>query len=803
MRQRWRRGRGPCQGSALHAFTRALILACGVLGCSAVREARQDRRHGPERVQERQVLRLPAGAVDYDATVRPILEARCVVCHACYDAPCQLKLGSSAGIDRGANPDEVYDALRLRQADPTRLFEDAQTTAQWRARKFHPVLNEREQSPALNREGSVLYQLLALKRANPVVPGTLLPADIDLRLRHREKCPTVAEIPRHARKHPEWGMPYGLPGLSDREHELITRWLEEGAKHPPPPALPPAQIAQITAWEAFLNQDSPKVRLASRYIYEHLFLAHLHFAEAADAKDPPQFYKLIRSSTPPGQPPAIIATRRPYDDPGVERPYYRLVPEREAIVAKLHLPYRLDAARMVRWTELFHDADYAVTELPSYAPEVASNPFVAFRAIPVPSRYRFMIDESEFIMMGFIKGAVCRGPIALNVIDDHYHVFFLDPDAPTRLHDAEFLYKHADVLRMPAEASSNARPLATWVRQSRREKAYAAVKLQALRDDAAAGGEIDLKMLWDGDGHNPNASLTIFRHFDSATVVKGMVGTNPKTTWVLGYPLFERIHYLLVAGFDVYGNVGHQLATRTYMDFLRMESEFAFLALLPAQVRKTERQFWYRDTRERAYREIVDELSGLNVESQIRYTSDQPKAELYGLIAGRLAPTLSGRFGLDDLPLAPDAAAALRRLGTLAGVRLQWLPQAAFLYVPDAPAGAQVFSILRNDGHTNIASPFGEKDRRTPHEDTLTVVRGVLGSHPNAFYVVPQARIAAFVEQVAGLGGEADYAALQQEFGVRRTDPDFWSTSDRITEIYRAGWPSEAGLLDLNRYENR
>jgi hypothetical protein len=462
----------------------------------------------------------------------------------------------------------------------------------------------------------------------------------------------------------------------------------------------------------------------SRYIYEHLFLAHLHFAEAADAKDPPQFYKLIRSSTPPGQPPAIIATRRPYDDPGVERPYYRLVPEREAIVAKLHLPYRLDAARMVRWTELFHDADYAVTELPSYAPEVASNPFVAFRAIPVPSRYRFMIDESEFIMMGFIKGAVCRGPIALNVIDDHYHVFFLDPDAPTRLHDAEFLYKHADVLRMPAEASSNARPLATWVRQSRREKAYAAVKLQALRDDAAAGGEIDLKMLWDGDGHNPNASLTIFRHFDSATVVKGMVGTNPKTTWVLGYPLFERIHYLLVAGFDVYGNVGHQLATRTYMDFLRMESEFAFLALLPAQVRKTERQFWYRDTRERAYREIVDELSGLNVESQIRYTSDQPKAELYGLIAGRLAPTLSGRFGLDDLPLAPDAAGALRRLGTLAGVRLQWLPQAAFLYVPDAPAGPRC---SRSCATTGTRTSRRRSARRTDARRTRTRSRSCEG----------------------------------------------------------------------------
>lgn len=817
-----RRGRHPviarplprdsCQGCRLPARTRALpraALASALalagslaLACAALRETRLERDHGRERAQERQVVALPAGAVDYDAEVRPILAARCVVCHACYDAPCQLKLGSSAGIDRGGNTDEVYDALRLRQADPTRLFEDAATTTAWRSKNFHPVLNERRQSREQNREGSVLYQLLALKRANPLAPGTLLPADIDLRLRHDEQCPTLAELPRHTRKHPGWGMPYGLPALDEREHQLITRWLEEGARQRPPAPLPPADIAQIAAWEAFLNQDTLKARLAARYIYEHLFLAHVHFTDDTSA-GPPQFYKLIRSTTPPGQPPAIIATRRPYDDPGVERPYYRLVPEREAIVAKLHLPYRFDAARMQRWTELFHAADYSVAALPSYAPEVASNPFIAFRAIPVPNRHRFLIDEAEFTMMGFIKGAVCRGPIALNVIDDHFNVFFVDPDAPTRLHDAEFLFKHADVLRMPAEASSNARPLATWLRQSRREKAYAAIKQQALRDDAAAGGVVDIRRLWDGDGHNPNASLTVFRHFDSATVVKGMVGGDPRTTWVLDYPLFERIHYLLVAGYDVYGNVGHHLATRTYMDFLRMESEFMFLAFLPTEVRGPLRQFWYRDTRERAYRDIVDALSGPSVDSQIRFTTDKPEPELYRRIADHLAPTLTTRFRLTELPLAPAAVAALHELDTLAGVNLQWLPQVGFIHVPDAPPGAQVFSILRNDGHTNIASPFFEKDRRTPAEDTLTVVRGFIGAHPNAFYVVPQARLPEFVAQVAGLTGEPAYAALQQTFGVRRTDPEFWPTSDRLAQIYQAGWPIEAGLLDLNRYENR
>jgi len=36
--------------------------------------------------------------------------------------------------------------------------------------------------------------------------------------------------------------------------------------------------------------------------------------------------------------------------------------------------------------------------------------------------------------------------------------------------------------------------------------------------------------------------------------------------WVVDYPLLERIYYALVAGFDVYGTAGHQLALRLYMD---------------------------------------------------------------------------------------------------------------------------------------------------------------------------------------------------------------------------------------------
>ena len=87
--------------------------------------------------------------------------------------------------------------------------------------------------------------------------------------------------------------------------------------------------------------------------------------------------------------------------------------------------------------------------------------------------------------------------------------------------------------------------------------------------------------------------LTVYRHFDSASVHKGVLGNLPKTLWVIDYPLLERIYYALVAGFDVYGTAGHQLAIRLYMDRLRVEGESYFLDFLPAAKRREIMQSWY------------------------------------------------------------------------------------------------------------------------------------------------------------------------------------------------------------------
>jgi hypothetical protein len=356
---------------------------------------------------------------------------------------------------------------------------------------------------------------------------------------------------------------------------------------------------------------------------------------------------------------------------------------------------------------------------------------------------------------------------------------------------------------MPAAAGSNAPPMITWLADAVNQSRYMKAKRVAIRDKFGQNDALDLGAIWNGDGQNPNASLTVFRHFDSATVVKGMIGDAPKTAWVLDYPLFERIHYLLVAGFDVFGNVGHQLGTRTYMDFLRMESEFTFLAFLPAPARIQERDFWYRDTNELIYREVVGQVSDFDIDTAIPYRTSTPKLELFDLLRERLAPVAQARFSIADPALPGPIRTPLRRLAAVHGPALALVPELAFLLVPDAPAGARVFTLVHNSAHKNVSSPLAEQDRRIPAEDTLTVTHGFLGAYPNAFYVVPIADLDDFVDRITALAHEPDYADLQVRFGVRRTDPEFWQISDRLHQLYRDTAPIEAGVLDLSRIENR
>ncbi len=192
-------------------------------GCSTVGIIEMEERFGPENPRQRLVDRLPPNTIDYWADVKPVVEKRCVVCHACSDAPCQLKMSSIEGIERGASQTKVYNPARPKHAPMSRLYQDAQTPAQWRNKGFFPVLNEFDDTPMANREAGVMYRLLRLKQDNPLPSEKQLPESFDLSLNRDQFCARPETFDNYARKHPLGGMPYALPAKSDAEEYMLMR----------------------------------------------------------------------------------------------------------------------------------------------------------------------------------------------------------------------------------------------------------------------------------------------------------------------------------------------------------------------------------------------------------------------------------------------------------------------------------------------------------------------------------------------------------------------------------------------------
>ncbi len=708
----------------------------------------------------------------FAAQVRPILEQRCLVCHSCYNSPCQLNFQSYEGLDRGANKHSIYEPSRIFAVAPTRMFQDARTTDEWvKTFKFFPVVSH-DRKPA----DSLLYHFVMQRRAQPITG--------DFNAEQAPACPDSVEQARsYLKGRPEAGMPYGLPPLDDAQFAVIEKWLEAGAPGPLPEKPPPSETqAAIAKWEKFFNADDLRSQLVARYLFEHLFLAHIYFG--APSRD---FYRLVRSRTEAPAAVDEIATVRPFDDPKVDRVHYRFARVVETIVQKTHVPFALDDRKLERFKDLFLSPKWTAAGLPSWDPDIASNPFIAFAAIPARSRYQFMLDDANYHVRAFIHGPVCRGQVALNVIEDHFWIMFTAPEADLSVTDPDFLAAAARDLQTPAEGGGGIE--AIYARFKIAQLQYV-TRRNALYDRTGKGRA--LSDLWDGGGHNRGAILTVYRHFDSASVSFGALGPTPKTGWVMDYPIFERIYYDLVGGFDVFGNVVHQVSTRQYMDNLRVESEDGLLQFLPRAERPKVRASWYRGAGLEEYMAVVNPLFGVARETKVAFKDPaRAKDELWQLVKTKVLAAAA--LGDDRLPLP-----ALRAVADVAKPFVQVFPDLTLLRVGD-----EVFTIVRNRSHANVAFMFQENRFQLPAEDTLGIVRGHLGSYPNLFLVVPADRLGAFVEQLGALKqGDTSWAAFLDAFGVRRRSKDFWTQADWFADRQVRDEPIDGGLLDLSRYLN-
>jgi hypothetical protein len=752
-------------------------------------------------------VKIPTRTIDYQKEVKPLLDKRCTVCHSCYNSPCQLKLDSFEGADRGASKQAIYNLQRLTSMDPTRLFTDAQSTGEWRKKNFSSVT---ESTVANGLNDSIMIQLLSHKMKNPKSVGEYSPESDELTCSENRK-----ELGGYLEKHPNRGMPYGFSALKEEEFEIIAGWLVQGAKGPNA-----AQQAELTTpkapdalaikqWEAFLNQDDAKHAMTARYLYEHLFLAHLKFGTLTN-----EYYEMVRSKTAPGRPLELIPTVRPYDDPGVEQVYYRFRKIHSTIVHKTHMVFDLDDAQLQRFKELFIQPEWLQPpHRAGYAPKLSANPFVAFEQIPPRSRYQFLLDNALYTIKTFIQGPVCKGQIALNVIDDHFWIMFLDPDHDLSVKYPGFLKLYSDKLRMPIEMGSNQGIFSMLTD----EHSKAAVDFYRARQDYYASlnyAGLGYEFIWKGDRASDAPALTVYRHYDSASVHKGVLGNLPKTLWVIDYPLLERIYYALVAGFDVYGNAGHQLAVRHYMDALRVEGESNFLDFLPPEKRQEIMQSWYTGIDLKTMNYYPSTLP-----SKIPFATGEPKREfMEHLVKKHLLPATEIMFDPinylsagDAYPGMPEkyetredylrAFTALSRPGTpFVSLMNEHNANLAYVRIRMKKGKDIAGSIVINRWHDNVAFLLGEDARLNPAKDSADFIPGLIGSYPNYFVDVREEDLPDFFDLLANFKKSPKDMDRLAKYAINRADARLWDTYDWFQQRFYEDEPIEGGLFDLNRY---
>jgi len=740
----------------------------------------------------------PAPAISYTRDIQPIFTEKCVACHACYDSACQLNLGSAEGAARGATKVPVYDGERSQATPTTRLFYDAFGKQAWQQKGFYSVLD------AQGSQAALMARMLELGHNAPLQPNAKLPDEIALGLNRANMCATPGEFNAYAGAHPKEGMPLAVTGLTDQQYQTLQRWLASGAPIDEQGLAPSAKEAlQVQQWENLFNQPGARESLVARWLFEHLFLAHIYFENG----EPGHFFQWVRSRTPSGQPIDLIATRRPNDDPGTQV-YYRLWPVQGVIVHKTHITYPSSAAKMARIKALFYAGNWQVNALPGYGPGRRANPFETFEAIPAKARYQFMLDNAEYFVRTFIRGPVCRGQIATDVIRDNFWTLFQDPEHDLYITDARYRGQATPMLAMPGQNDDVGSVLSLWLAYRDKRNEYEALRRDSYADVPAPSWS----SLWAG---NDNALLTIFRHFDSASVTKGLIGEVPQTMWLFDYPLLERTYYQLAVNFDVFGNVSHQAQTRLYFDLIRNGAEQNFLRLMPADTREDFLDDWYQNSGKLKmwldYEAIDDDKpTGLHLDEKDpkRDFASQLLARYGDLNASpdpinRCSGAFCSRDGID--PALQDAEQALSRLTSrpAAGLKvIEQLPEATMLRVETADGKRVVYSMLRNRAHSNVAFLLGEAYRYQPGLDTVTIYPGVLSSYPNFMFNIPAQEVPAFVAQMERAKDAKRFEAIVDRWGVRRSHPLFWRYFHDLSRYVRETTPLEEGVLDMNRYEN-
>lgn len=736
----------------------------------------------------------------YGAEVQPIFNQRCIACHSCLESPCQLNLQTYEGAQRGAIKGTlVYEGLRKVEAPLTRLFEDAHHVGEWRKKGFYDILGNSSQN-------SVLIESLKLSLEPRAVPldevkkNQFCSASVDDLKNAKNLVKENGDLISH-----KLAMPYGLPALGHAQIKTLREWVDAGAPGPRAAESIPEEMLEVKyAWERFLNHNDLKNKWVARYLYEHLFLANFY-----TNKHKPHFLKLVRSTTACGDGPHVIGTRRPNEDPKVARWYYCFVNSRGVAVDKTNIPYEMSLAKLAWLKKNFIDIDWQPEQTMSFSSDIASNPFKAFKAIPVSARYKFLLEDSHYQISTFIKGPVCNGTNAVNSIQEQFYTFFVNPESDLMVNSPEYAQQVVDQLALPGKWGSQVDILKALpeyrqlIDDRNGYRTARSVQLLKMRPNG-----LTLNDIWDGYGENDNAVLTIIRHNDNARVVKGAFGDLSRTAFVLDYSLLERMVYNLVVNFDVYGNVGHQFLTRVYMDLIRMEAENNFLDFLPQVDRLALKKKWYQGFLTGQKLSFFEEKQFTAVPAGITYAKggNSQLEFVRKILFERLNEKVRGPVDpvnwkyLSSVKSQNPELNQLARVTSERGLYPRYFPEVSFLVVKENNIPKRGYTVIRNRQLKNVSWIMYEDKRLAPEEDVLMIGRGYHSSYPNQFLMVEANALPKMMNDLLSIKDQAGYEAFFKSYGVSRMDPWIWPLYDFIIQDFKMVDPVQAGYIDLSRY---
>jgi len=750
----------------------------------------------------------PKSSPRYVADIQPIFNRRCIACHGCLGSPCNVKLDSFRGVERGGfglNPYSVHF-----EPYPRTDMDVAQTTEQWRRRGFYPILS-RGGSSADPLDQSLLYQMLNAGYQHNR-PGfsreTLMPL---YQKRYEHQCPpTSSTLSAYLTANPAAGMPFGLPAISAEDFEKLKNWVANGSPGPTEQDLREAHKINnpvaVGQWEAFFNTSDPRSQLVARYLFDHVFLASIVLEES-----PGDLFRLVRSKTPPSRtvkdeggqdqtialPVDIIDTPLPYDNPyvyaGVDQFYYRLQKITTPIVQKNHFVWRLKLADIAHLKELFLSRDWG-NSADLDPPWGIGNPFRIFRAIPAEARYRFLLENAELIVSGVTYGPVCLGQTATYAVKDHFWVYFIDP-------------KHDVSVREPELG------LETWHafmdRSLLGNAEYEAAYASALAKLTPKGYAINA--LWNGDGNNRNAWLTVLRHETNVSVLQGRQGGIPRTQWLIGYSGFERLYYDTVASFKYWESDSAKLETLAFFNYLRQELEDNFLLLLPKSERESIRSQWTQGLG--AVGLFLVPFAGSDQPTQVETRPQHPLLSLVDRIQAHLGREISGPVDELNPWVKPEVSLNgpidnyddwIKAVSTLTATTRyrfpRYLPSVVLLKL-DHGAESRVYSLIANRAYKTQFTLVFQNSEALPDEDTMSVYATVIGGFPNLFMELNLEQAPQFLRALRDIKTLEEWTAFRNQYGILRNSERFWPILDWFNDWNFRNRGIEAGYLDLSYYD--